>query len=145
VRFSLPFSVMMTHVMTVEAAGQMFGIPLDSVVETIRVPRESIAGIGTAQAIVLRNRTVPVFELGSILGVGSSSAATGDTHSDATLVIASFAGQLGGVRIDRVGERLEVILKPLEGLLSGIPGITGTTLLGDGRVLLVLDIGELLQ
>ncbi len=59
--------------------------------------------------------------------------------------ITTVAGQLGGLRVDRIGERLEVILKPLDGLLSGMPGITGTTLLGDGRVLLVLDIGELLQ
>jgi two-component system chemotaxis sensor kinase CheA len=40
---------------------------------------------------------------------------------------------------------MEVMLAPLEGLLSATPGIAGTTLLGDGRVLLVLDIGELLQ
>jgi len=140
-RFSLPFSVMMTHVMTVEAGGQLFGIPLDSIVETVRVPGNSIAKVGAAHAIVLRNRTVPLVELGSILGVGVS----GDGQSDATLVVAAFAGQVGGIRVDRIGERLEVILKPLDGLLSGLPGITGTTLLGDGRVLLVLDIGELLQ
>ena len=64
---------------------------------------------------------------------------------DATIVITAVAGQHGGLEVDRIGERLEVILKPLDGLLSGMPGITGTTLLGDGRVLLVLDIGELLQ
>ena len=40
--------------------------------------------------------------------------------------------------------RMEIILKPLEGLLEGMPGITGTTLLGDGRVLLVLDLKEML-
>jgi two-component system chemotaxis sensor kinase CheA len=40
---------------------------------------------------------------------------------------------------------MEVILKPLDGLLSGTSGIAGTTLLGDGRILLVLDIGEMLQ
>ena len=141
VRFSLPFSVMMTRVMTVEAGGQMFGIPLDAVVETVRVPSRNINQVGAAQAIVLRNRTLPVVELGSVLGAVAAPAA----ESDATIIVASFAGQLVAVRVDRIGERLEVILKPLEGLLNGIPGITGTTVLGDGRVLLVLDIGELLQ
>lgn len=48
------------------------------------------------------------------------------------------------MRVDRLGERLEVMLKPLEGLLSGMPGIAGSTMLGDGSVLLVLDLGELL-
>ena len=62
-----------------------------------------------------------------------------------TLVVVAAAGQLGGIRVDRLGERVEIMLAPLEGLLSGAPGIAGTTLLGDGRVLLVLNIAELLQ
>ncbi len=141
VRFSLPFSVMMTHVMTVEAGGQMFGVPLDAIVETISVPRTAIKGIGAAQAVVLRNLTIPVIDLASVLALRGETRADGD----ATIVITVVAGQHGGLRVDRIGERLEVILKPLDGLLSGIRGVTGTTLLGDGRVLLVLDIGELLQ
>jgi two-component system chemotaxis sensor kinase CheA len=141
VTFSLPFSVMMTHVVTVEAAGQLFGVPLDAVVETVRVPRNAIAGVGAAHAIVLRNRTIPVFELASVLGVGREAR----EDSEVLILIAAAAGFLGGIRVDRLGERMEVILQPLEGLLAGTPGITGTTLLGDGRVLLVLDIGELLQ
>jgi two-component system chemotaxis sensor kinase CheA len=40
---------------------------------------------------------------------------------------------------------MDVILKPLEGLLSGVPGLAGSTLLGDGSVLLVLDLGELVR
>ena len=97
-------------------------------------------GIGAAQAIVLRNRTVPVFDL-----AGLALARSQRSETDATIVIAAVAGQFGGLQVDRIGERLEVILKPLDGLLAGMPGITGTTLLGDGRVLLVLDFGELLQ
>jgi len=141
VRFALPFSVMMTHVMTVEAGGQMFGIPVDAVVETVRVPKGAIAAVGAARAIVLRNRTVPVLELASVLGV---ERAIHDAP-DALIVITSVGGQFGGIHVDRLGGRTEVILKPLEGLLAGTPGITGTTLLGDGRVLLVLDIAGMLE
>lgn len=141
-RFSLPFSLMMTPVMTVEAGGQMFGLPLDAVVETVCVPTETIAGVGAAHAIVLRDRTIPVIELAQALGKGEKLEA-GD--ADALIVIAAVAGQLIGIHVDRLGERMEVILKPLEGLLAGTPGISGTTLLGDGRVLLVLDLGEMLR
>jgi two-component system chemotaxis sensor kinase CheA len=141
VRLSLPFSVMMTNVMTVEAGGQMFGIPLDVVVETVRVGRDAIAGIGAARAMVLRNQTVPVFELAGLLGVERESSA----EIEAIVVVTASAGQLGAFQVDRIGGRMEVMLAPLEGLLSGMSGLAGTTLLGDGRVLLVLDIGELLQ
>jgi two-component system, chemotaxis family, sensor kinase CheA len=60
-------------------------------------------------------------------------------------VIARIDGDLGALQVDRIGERMEIMLKPLDGLLSGLPGITGSTLLGDGSVLLVLDLAELLQ
>ncbi len=141
VAFMLPFSVMMTKVMCVEAGGQMFGVPLDAVVETIRVPRSTLAAVGAARAVVVRDRTIPVFDLAQMLDE------TGKVHTadDATIVIAAFAGQHCGLEVDALGERLDIILKPLDGLLAGTPGITGTTLLGDGRVLLVLDIGKLLQ
>jgi len=49
-------------------------------------------------------------------------------------------GQLGGLEVDRLGDRLDVMLKAPEGLLAGVAGIDGTTLLGDGRVLIVLDL-----
>jgi two-component system, chemotaxis family, sensor kinase CheA len=143
VSFSLPFSVLMTQVMTVEAGGQAFGIPVDAIVETVRVASEGISGVGDARVIVHRNRTIPVLELGTVLDGSQKRTTCEEIH--ATVVIAAVAGQWVGIQVDRPGERMEVILKPLEGLLSGTSGIAGTTLLGDGRILLVLDIAELLQ
>ena len=147
VRLSLPFSVMMTDVMTVEVGGQMFGIPLDVVVETVRVGNETIAGVGAGRATVLRDRTVPVFDLAHLLDAGHRGLAhQGRSEAaEAVIVVVAVAGQFGGIQVDRLGGRMQIMLAPLEGLLSGTPGIAGTSLLGDGRVLLVLDVGELLQ
>jgi two-component system chemotaxis sensor kinase CheA len=143
VSFSLPFSVMMTQVMTVEAGGQVFGLPLDTVIETLSVPREALSGVGEARVIVHRNRTIPVLGLECLLQSTDEHGAR--EEAAATLVIAAAGGQLIGLHVDRLGERMEVILKPLDGILAGTPGIAGTTVLGDGRVLLVLDILEMLQ
>lgn len=141
VRLTLPFSVMMTHVMVVVAAGQSFGVPLDAVVETLRVEADRIVRVGAARAIVLRNRTVPVVPLAEALGLPFDDV--GKSH--ATLVVTARGGSYGALLVDGIGERLEVMLKPLEGLLAGMRGLAGSTLLGDGSVLLVLDLGELLQ
>ena len=121
----------------------MFGIPLDTVVETVSVAANSLSGVGGARVIVQRNRTIPIVDLGSVLHVLPENRRR--EPATATVIIASLAGQLVGLEVDRVGERMEVILKPLDGLLSGTPGIAGTTVLGDGRVLLVLDISGILQ
>jgi two-component system, chemotaxis family, sensor kinase CheA len=143
VSFSLPFSVLLTQVMTVEVRGQAFGIPVDAIVETVRVASEDISGVGDARVIVHRKRTIPVVELETVLEDSQTRKPCDETH--ATVVIAAVAGHWVGIQVDRLGERMEVILKPLDGLLSGTSGIAGTTLLGDGRILLVLDIAEMLQ
>jgi two-component system chemotaxis sensor kinase CheA len=140
VRFTLPFSVLVTQVMTVEAAGQTFGIPLDAVVETIRVPQTGIFPVGAAHALVLRERTIPVVRLAQVLSEGAQNG-----EGAGPIVIAKIDGGLGAVQVDQVGERMDIMLKPLDGLLSGLPGIAGSSLLGDGSVLLVLDLAELLR
>lgn len=141
VRFTLPFTVVMSRVMTVEAAGQVFGIPLDAILETVRLAPDRLLPVGEGRAFVLRNRTIPVLDLAAILGGVANQVET----TEANIVVAAAGGAVAGFQVERLGERLDVMLKPLGGLLAGAPGVSGTTLLGDGRVLLVLDVAELLQ
>lgn len=135
----LPFSLMMTRVMTVEVAGQVFGIPLDTVLETTIIAREQIAPIGAGRAFALRDRTVPLIDLADTLGIARDVSG----QSQARIVVVQAAGQVGGLEVDRLGERMDVMLTPMDGLLAGMRGVAGTTLLGDGRVLIVLDIEEI--
>jgi two-component system chemotaxis sensor kinase CheA len=141
VRITLPFSAMMTRVMVVTARGQRFGIPLDAVVETVRVDVDRIAAVGSTHAVALRRRTVPVVSLADALDLPGAV----DPSPQATLVVTNLDGSDGALRVDDIGERLEVMLKPLEGLLAGMRGYAGSTLLGDGSVLLILDVAELLR
>ncbi|MEY9746285.1 chemotaxis protein histidine kinase CheA [Bradyrhizobium japonicum] len=141
VRLTLPFTVMLTKVMTAETAGQVFGFALDTVVETASVPRKDLAAIGRGRAFVLRDRTIPLINLAESLGLSPSSEATKETR----IVVISSTGHLGGIEVDKLGERMEVMLKPMDGLLKNMRGVAGTTLLGDGRVLIVLDVQELFE
>jgi two-component system chemotaxis sensor kinase CheA len=141
VRIVVPFSVMMTQVLTVEAVGQTFAVPLDAVVETLRIPTDRIFPVGSARAIVLRDETVPLVRLTQMLGQGADV----DGGATASIVVANVDGVLGAFQVDRIGERMDIMLAPLEGLLAGLPGLAGSTLLGDGSVLLVLDLPELLR
>jgi two-component system chemotaxis sensor kinase CheA len=140
-RLTLPFTVMMTRVMTVETAGQVFGIPIDVVIETAAVARDQLVPVGLSHAFVLRDRTIPVVDLAESLGLSRS----GPSGSEAKVVVTSAGGRVGGIKVEKLGERMDVMLKPMEGLLRNMRGIAGTTLLGDGRVLIVLDAQELFQ
>jgi two-component system, chemotaxis family, sensor kinase CheA len=89
----LPFSLMMTRLMTVEVAGQAFGVPLDNVVETTIVDRNVIVPIGSGRAFVLRDRTIPLIDLADLLGLARDVSA----QDTAKVVIVSVAGQIGGL------------------------------------------------
>lgn len=135
----LPFSLMMTPVMTVEVAGQAFGLPLDTVLETTVVDRNLVVPIGCGHAVVLRDRTVPLIDLTQALGLPRHPSPS----DRARIVLMSIGTQIAGLEVDRLGERMDVMLKPMDGLLAGVSGVAGTTLLGDGRVLIVLNAEEL--
>ena len=125
----------------VEAGGQIFGIPLDCVVETVQVGKGQITAVGAAWAFSLRKQIVPLFDLAALVGTAEGSSRA----DDAVVVVIAMGSDLVGLAVDKLGERIDAMLKPMDGLLSGMTGIAGTTLLGDGRVLIVLDIQELLR
>ena len=139
IRFMLPFSVMVTPIMVVVAGGQMFGIPLDAVIETLRIAAGSIAPIAGAEVVVVRGRTIPLVSLARALDVRKDDP----DEAEATIVIVKVEGHEAALRVDGIGERMEVMMKPLEGLLAGMPTLAGSTLLGDGGVLLILDLAAM--
>ncbi|HEY4174446.1 MAG TPA: chemotaxis protein CheA [Rhodopila sp.] len=141
VRFVLPFSLLITRIITVEAGGQVFGIPLDCVMETVQIGKGEITAVGAAEAFSLRRQIVPLFDLAAVVGTREKRP----WADDVVVVVIEMGGDPVGLAVERLGERIDAMLKPMDGLLSGMAGIAGTTLLGDGRVLIVLDVQALLR
>lgn len=138
VTITLPLTLVMTRILVVEAGGEKFGIPLQDVVETLSLSSDRVVAVRHGRAFVLRQETLPLLDLGTVLGgpVGDPRAAT------TTLIVSGPHGPVG-LSVDRILERLDVVMRPLFGLLSRTPGMAGTTLLGDGQVLMILDASEL--
>jgi two-component system chemotaxis sensor kinase CheA len=139
VRISLPQSLSVATVLTVQADGTHFGVPLESVAELARVRREAIIPVRDGQAFVLRDRTIPLLGLSELLGRGPAPA-----PPVARVLVVGAGDQRVGIEVDGFGARLDVVLRPLPALLSATGGIRGSALLGDGTVLLVLELSELL-
>lgn len=142
VLLKLPPAAAVMQVLTVTAGGERFGIPLDAVIETVSLPRDRVSRIRRHDAFVLRERVVPLRRLRDLLGM---DAGPEELAPDARVLVVDVDGRAGGIEVDAFGETLSVVLKPMEGLLADISGYLGTTVLGDGRVLLVLDLKELLR
>lgn len=141
VTLTLPLSMAVTQIMMLECAGQSYGIPLDAVVETVRVPVDSLTQIKNREAIVLRDRIIPLLSLRQIFGFYEER----EGLEELSILIVQVDGEDLGLLIDNFQEGTDVILKPLEGIMAGYQQYSGTALLGDGRVLMVLNLKELLK
>jgi two-component system chemotaxis sensor kinase CheA len=140
VRFTIPQAIVVTTLIQVFAGGQSFGIPIEAVGETLRLPTTRVAPVREGAAFALRGTTVALLSLASLLGM----APVERQGPDAKIVVVSCAGEWVGIEVDGFGERLETVLRPLSGLLAGMPGLLGSALLGDGTVMLVLDLPGLI-
>jgi two-component system chemotaxis sensor kinase CheA len=114
---------------------------MDAVSETVRVTPDRISQIKNNNGFVFRDRVVPIVALAELMKL---PAQTKDGTIAKLLVVMEASGKVAALEIDAIHDRLDVVLKPMQGLLAGARGYAGTTLLGNGQVLLVLDIKELL-
>lgn len=140
VRLSLPLTLSITRVVVVEAAGALYGIPVALVGGIQRVPRAAIRAVKRAESVVLRDRVVPLVRLRRLLGQPEDDRA----RAADCVVVAELGDGPVAVAVDDVGERADVVLRPMTGVLRSLRGYAGTAALGDGRLILVLDLRELL-
>ncbi|WP_333572956.1 chemotaxis protein CheA [Sphingomonas sp.] len=136
-RLRFPANALTTRLLVVDVAGERYGVALDQVVETARVDAAALSPIGEGTVCVLRGRTVPVLSLARLLGADEVPAST------AKLLVTNAGGERVALRVDGFAERIDAVVRPPSGLLAGVQGVGGATLLGDGRVLLVLDLPAL--
>jgi two-component system chemotaxis sensor kinase CheA len=139
VSLSLPQAVALTTIVTIRVGEEHFGVPLDMVAETARIPHDQIRPIRDGAAFVLRDRTIPLLRLSQMLGFSARPEPTADSK----VLIVAWGDQRIGLEVDGFAERINVLLRPMTGLLAGLPGVLGSTLLGDGRLLMILNVPEL--
>lgn len=136
----LPQTMSVNRVMMFEVNDQMFGVSMDAVLETVKVPTQDIQRIRNENVLVIRDKLVPLCSLRDALGFEQNDEK--DEHS--ILVVSTPQGEFGLI-IDKFHEGIDVIQKPLEGVLAGYSHFSGTALLGDGRVLLIINVQEVLS
>lgn len=143
VRLLLPLSITLTDILTVSVGEDLFGLPLEAVVESVRLPAAQVQMLRDgATAFSLGERILPLIPLRRVLGLPEREHAARD---ELLIVVVQADGQQAGLEVDEIGDRLEVVLRPLGGLLAAMREYLGTTLLGSGRVTLVLDVREALR
>jgi two-component system, chemotaxis family, sensor kinase CheA len=137
---SLPLTLAVMDTMVVRAGGQKFIIPLAAILETAAMNSASIADDGHgARLIRLRDRLSPVSDLAAMLGFGNDAQDGG-----IVILINDEDDNRAALRVDDVIEQRQVVVKALRENCGEVPGIASATILGDGRVALILDPAELI-
>jgi len=136
----LPLSAAIQDTVLVKASGQMMAIPERYVTEMIEMKISDVQTMEGRQVIVLRDSILPVYNLGLLLGY---QAVKGDTNEKMAVAVLSDGKKRIGVVIDRSFQRQELFIKDIQEHLATVPCVSGAAILGDGNVVLILEVEEL--
>ena len=137
----LPLTLAIISVLLVEAAGRVYAVPLSSVVETLRLEAGEVHRINDRETLRIRERLIPVLRLAGLLGLGP-----GDPGDRRYVVIVGRGEKRVGIVVDRLKGQQEVVIKALDPAVTGeAPVVAGATIMGDGRVVLILDVAALFE
>ncbi len=138
----LPLTLAIIPGMIVKVRDQSIVIPLNTVLEVLRVHRENIYSINQKPVIKMRDSVLPLVSVEKIL-FGSE-----DQDEDKIwqyVVVVGIAEKRYGIEVDGLVGQKEVVIKSLGNYFGKIQGIAGSTIMGDGSVVMIVDLNELLH
>jgi len=130
----LPLTLAIIQSLLVEVEGEIYSIPLSAVFETLRVEGDEFHVVGGQEVMRLRDSVLPLVRLDQLFGVGRKKK-----REACYVVVLGVAEKRIGVIVTRLLGQQEVAIKSLGKYLTRLPGIAGSTILGDGRVALIVD------
>jgi len=131
----LPLTLAIIQSLLVEVEGEVYSIPLSSVLETLRVDQRAFHVIGGQEVLKLRDMVLPLVRLERVFNV----LRQGEQSDFCYVVVVGSADKRMGLVVTRLVGQQEVAIKSLGNYLANVPGIAGSTILGDGRVALIID------
>jgi len=134
----LPLTTAIMQTLMVGVGEHVFAIPSDVVLETLEIHPQDIREIQHEQALVLRHEVIPFTRLNEVLNIPIQ-----ENQRELVAVIVYRGDQFMGLGVDTVLDHTESIVKPFDPIAQQFKGFSGGTILGDGRVALLLDIPTL--
>lgn len=136
----IPLTLAIIQVLMVKINGEIFALPLSSILETVRVSRDCIRSVDGQEILMVRDRLIPLVKLSDVLDVRAE-----DTNQKLVyVVLMAIAEKRVGIIVDELCHQEEVVIKSVGTYFSTIKEISGATITGDGRVGLILDPGSLI-
>lgn len=141
-KIRLPLTLAIIQALMVKVAEENYAIPLGSIDSTINIIPADIKTIQNREVILLRGQIIPIVRLGQVLGLPETAQ---QEEEELFVVVVHMGDQKAGIIVDNLIGQQEIVIKSLGKLLAGIKVLAGATILGNGQVALILDIGALIQ
>ncbi len=140
---SLPLTLAVLDGMAVSVAGQTLVVPLTAIVETLKPKKGELHGLGAeGRVMAIRNTFVPLIDVGTQLGFRDTPA---DPERSVAILVETGGGARNALLVDSIQDQRQVVIKSLETNYGAVAGIAAATILGDGRVALILDVDALVS
>ncbi|WP_234053994.1 MULTISPECIES: chemotaxis protein CheW [unclassified Xanthobacter] len=145
----IPLTLAIVPALIVRAADERFALPQSAVVELVRVQPgtdHAVNWFNNVPVLCLRDKLLPIVALGTLLGLApEQDAHQADQWTDALIVVLRVGAETFGVVVDAVSHTEEIVVKPMSSTLRQVPMVSGCTILGDGRVIMIVDPAGLAQ
>jgi len=138
----LPLTLAIIQGLLIRVGEEVYSIPITSVIESHRVRSEEINRIDSYEVFNVRNEVISLLRLNRLFGVPSVEKGDDGHHY---IVIVGTAEKKVGLMVDSLIGEEDVVIKPLKDQFTNSPGIAGASILGDGSVSLIIDVGQLLD
>jgi two-component system chemotaxis sensor kinase CheA len=140
ITIKLPLTIAIIQALLVEVERATFAIPLGSVIEAVKVTKSDIKSINGREVLNLRERVLPLLRLAEEFEIPVDP-----DRGDYYVVVIANGDRQFGVVVDRLRSQEEVVIKSMGEYLTDIKGVAGATITGEGKVVLILDMTELMQ
>jgi two-component system chemotaxis sensor kinase CheA len=141
VRIRLPLTLAIIQALLIQVHNETYAIPLGSIDSTINIVPEDIRTIQQQEVILLRGQIIPLVRLAKRLGVVED--ADFEAGQELYVVVVQSGEHSIGLLVDSLVGQQEIVIKSLGKMLTGLKQIAGATILGDGQVVLILDVNAL--
>ncbi|WP_353474487.1 chemotaxis protein CheA [Salipiger sp. H15] len=139
----LPLTLAVMDGFVISVADQTMVIPIASIIETIRPSQRDLHAVGTKGVVILvRGAYVPVVDVAFNLGLASARKEAGE---GVLLLVSTESQGLTALRVEAIHDQRQVVIKSLESNYAAIPGVSAATILGDGKIALILDPEEVVK